>query len=85
MNMSDDFEITKEIFADVIRDRRDFLHEISNKLTIAEGMASIVMSGMADGTMDVAQMIVKLEKSINAIRKVVVAVKEERQKLVKLS
>ncbi|MCB9060363.1 MAG: hypothetical protein H6622_02440 [Halobacteriovoraceae bacterium] len=60
---------------------RQFLHDISNQLVIAQGMGSFVLSTL-EKQEDVDEKLLKrMEKSINAIEKMIQMVKDRRDVL----
>ncbi|MFW5887206.1 MAG: hypothetical protein ACOCUH_00225 [Bacteriovoracia bacterium] len=69
---------------DLIRNFRDFLHAISNQLTIAQGMASSVKRGWNKPNRDDEALKLKLEKSTVAMEKLIDLVREKRTELIEL-
>ena len=58
---------------------RQFLHDISNQLVIAQGMGSFVLSAL-ENTADCEEKVLKrMEKSVKAIEKMITMVKDRRE------
>ena len=69
----------------LIREERDFLHELSNQLVIAQGMVNIAMTKLKkEEGLDPA-ILDKQQKAADAIRKQATLIKERRNILYKRS
>ncbi len=77
-------QITDESFNTLIRGRRDFLHNLSNKITVTEGMILTVIRSLPERKLDDETMSQKLEKATNAVHAMIDMLKAEREILVKL-
>ena len=66
---------------------REFLHDISNHIVVAQGMASSALRALQEAELNNLDPVVidKLEKSVKVINKMIVQVKERRAKLHSIS
>lgn len=72
----------------VIREERDFLHDLSNKLVIAHGMTSFVQNALnkAQGNPEIDEKwLAKLEKSTRAMEQMINMIKDRRNHLIKIT
>jgi len=73
---------------DMALGERKFLHDISNHLVVAQGMGNIALKNLKQAEENVSvdqKAIDRLEKSVKAIDKMIVLVKERRHVLHSLS
>ncbi len=69
---------------DLALTERKFLHDISNQLVVAQGMGNIALKKFKESEADAPvdqKAIERLEKSVKAIDKMIVLVKERRHVL----
>lgn len=66
---------------------REFLHDISNHIVVAQGMANSALRALQEAKLENLDpsVIDKLEKSVKAINKMITQVKERRTKLHSIS
>lgn len=74
-----------EKLKEVIMEERKFLHDISNHIVVAHGMATFVHRVIKNNPSVEAKEIERLEKSIEAINKMTELLKERRATLHSLS
>lgn len=71
----------------IILDERKFLHDLSNHIVVAHGMATFALRGIkskADANVD-AKEVERLEKSIDAINKMTELLRDRRAVLMGVS
>lgn len=73
-------EYSEDLREHVLVERR-FLHDLSNMLLISQGMASFVRKKMNENLETDHALIDKLDKSLNAMDRMVECIKEHRQLL----
>ena len=76
-----------EITEEVALTERKFLHDMSNHLVVAQGMGNIALKNLKqDDELSIdPKVLERLEKSLKAVDKIIVLVKERRQVLHSLS
>lgn len=77
--------MTDETLKTMALEERKFLHDISNHIVVAHGMATFALRGIKDNPNVDAKEIERLEKSIEAINKMTEALRERRAVLMGLS
>lgn len=73
--------MNEEQLKEVIMNERKFLHDVSNHIVVAHGMATFVLRTLKDNPNVDAREIDRLEKSITAINKMTELLKERRAAL----
>jgi hypothetical protein len=66
----------------LIQEARDFLHAISNKVMIADGMADAVFSALTTTPNIDGVVITRLQKAVTALKTLSQMIKDERSRLV---
>jgi len=72
--MSEEIEALKE----TIMEERKFLHDISNHIVVAHGMATFALRVLKSNTTVEAKEIERMEKSIEAINKITELLRDRR-------
>ena len=70
--------MSEETLKEIVADERKFLHDISNHIVVAHGMATFVLRTLKDNPSVDAREIDRLEKSIAAINKMTELLRERR-------
>lgn len=70
--------MSDETLEKVLTDERKFIHDISNHLLVAHGMATFVLRSIKNNTNVDKKEIERLEKSIEAVNKITELLKERR-------
>lgn len=73
--------MSEDIFKDMTADERKFLHDISNHIVVAHGMATFTLKAIKDNPNVGEREVERLEKSINAINKMTELLRERRSVL----
>lgn len=63
---------------EIVADERKFLHDVSNHIVVAHGMATFVLKTLKDNPGVDARELDRLDKSIQAINKITELLKERR-------
>lgn len=71
-----------KIIVESLAEERKFLHDISNHIVVAHGMATFVLRSIKDNPGVESKEVERLEKSIEAINKMTDLLKERRSVLV---
>ena len=75
-------KMSDKTILEVLAEERKFLHDISNHIVVAHGMATFVLISLKDNPNVEAKEVERLEKSIEAINKMTDLLKERRTILV---
>ncbi|MBC7429146.1 MAG: hypothetical protein H7336_11070 [Bacteriovorax sp.] len=70
--------MSDEAIKEVLAEERKFLHDISNHIVVAHGMATFVLRSIKENVNVEPKEIERLEKSIEAINKMTDLLKERR-------
>ncbi|MBY0414504.1 MAG: hypothetical protein K2Q18_10075 [Bdellovibrionales bacterium] len=70
--------MTEEILKAAALEERKFLHDISNHIVVAHGMATFALRGIKNNAAVEAKEIERLEKALEAINKMTEALRERR-------
>lgn len=70
---------------ELAKSEREFLHDISNHIVVAQGMTNFVFRALKENKPAEAKDIERLEKAIEAISKMVTTLKERRALLHSIS
>jgi hypothetical protein len=70
--------MTELTIGDVTLEERNFLHDLSNQLVIAQGMTSIVLKTLKKDEGIDPKVLDRLEKAVGAVNKQVEMVKDRR-------
>jgi hypothetical protein len=81
MSLRERLGMSESILEDVTAEERKFLHDISNHLVVAHGMATFAMKAIRDNPSVGEKEIERLEKSIIAINKITELLRERRSTL----
>lgn len=73
--------MSEEILKDVTAEERKFLHDISNHIVVAHGMATFALRAIKDNPNVGEKEVERLEKSIDAINKMTELLRERRSVL----
>ena len=73
--------MSEEILKEVIAEERKFLHDISNHIVVAHGMATFVLRAIKGNPNVDKKEIDRLEKSVDAINKMTDLLRERRSVL----
>jgi large-conductance mechanosensitive channel len=73
--------MSEDILKERTLEERKFLHDISNHIVVAHGMANFVMRVIKDNPSVEKKEIERLEKSLNAIAKMTELIQERRDLL----
>lgn len=73
--------MSEELLKQTVMEERKFLHDLSNHIVVAHGMASFVLRVIKDNPGIEAKEIERLEKSIAAINKMTELLQERRSTL----
>ena len=73
-----------ELQAYILTERK-FLHELSNQIVIAQGMASMAKANLEKNSSIAEQDMVRIEKSLNALNKVISILQERKAFVVEQS
>lgn len=71
----------EDILKDVTAEERKFLHDISNHIVVAHGMATFALRAIKDNPSVGEKEVERLEKSIDAINKMTELLRERRSVL----
>lgn len=69
-------------FLEVLAEERKFLHDVSNHIVVAHGMASFVLRSIKNNPAVDAKEVERLEKSVEAINKMTELLKNRRNVLI---
>ena len=67
--------------SDTINGERTFLHDVSNQLVIAQGMGSFVLKHIKEKSADDAKELIRMQKTMKAIDKIIEQVKARRENI----
>ncbi len=70
--------MSEELLKQTVMEERKFLHDLSNHIVVAHGMASFVLRSVKDNPNVETKEIERLEKSITAINKMTELLQERR-------
>lgn len=70
--------MSEDIQKDVTAEERKFLHDISNHIVVAHGMATFALRAIKDNPSVGAKEVERLEKSLEAINKITEQLRERR-------
>ena len=70
--------MSEDILKDVTAEERKFLHDISNHIVVAHGMATFALRAIKENPNVGEKEVERLEKSIDAINKMTVLLRERR-------
>jgi len=73
--------MSEDILKDVTAEERKFLHDISNHIVVAHGMATFALRAIKDNPSVGEKEVERLEKSIDAINKMTELLRERRSVL----
>ena len=73
--------MSENILNDMSAEERKFLHDISNHIVVAHGMATFTLKAIRENPSVGEKEVERLEKSINAINKMTELLKERRSML----
>ena len=73
--------MSEEILKDVTAEERKFLHDISNHIVVAHGMATFALRAIKENPSVGEKEVERLEKSIDAINKMTELLRERRSVL----
>ncbi len=73
--------MNEDIINDLTAHERKFLHDISNHIVVAHGMATITLKAIRDNPSVGEKEVERLEKTINAINKMTELLKDRRSVL----
>ena len=73
--------MNEDILKDVTAEERKFLHDISNHIVVAHGMATFALRAIKDNPSVGEKEIERLEKSLEAINKMTELLRERRSVL----
>lgn len=62
-------------------EEREFLHDVSNYLVVAQGMTGYVFGKLSEEKPEDSKEVVRLKKAVNAIDSLVTIVKARREKI----
>lgn len=71
----------EEILKNIIADERKFLHDLSNHIVVAHGMATFALRALRDVPEVSIKEVERLEKSIDAINKMTDLLRDRRVSL----
>ncbi len=74
--------MTENSIAEVLAEERKFLHDISNHIVVAHGMATFVLRSIKDNPNVDAKEVERMEKSVGALNKMTDLLKERRSVLI---
>jgi large-conductance mechanosensitive channel len=77
----EDVYMTDEVLKERVLEERKFLHDMSNHIVVAHGMATFVLRVIKDNPSVDKKELDRLEKSINAISKMTELIQERRDLL----
>jgi cob(I)alamin adenosyltransferase len=73
--------MTDDVLKDVTAEERKFLHDISNHIVVAHGMATFALRAIKDNPNVGEKEVERLEKSIDAINRMTDLLRERRSTL----
>ena len=74
--------MSDETLNEIVAGERKFIHDISNHIVVAHGMATFVLRSLKANPTVEAREIERLEKSLDAINKMTELLKERRAELI---
>lgn len=74
--------MTDETLNEIVAGERKFIHDISNHIVVAHGMATFVLRSLKANPAVEPKEIERLEKSLDAINKMTDLLKERRAELI---
>ncbi len=77
--------MTEDLLKEMALEERTFLHDMSNHIVVAHGMATFVLKALKNNSGVDAKEIERLEKSLTAINKMTELIQERRTLLHKRS